>query len=161
MTALFSLALLLAPPAAAAPPVVPVPVPMPQGSIMAEPVAMMIAAFDRDGDARVTRAEFDEGVRTSFADGDASRQSMSMIDLSHWAVRWLGNQGAVPGQFDFDRDADNAISRAEYAAQFDRSFARFDINRDQVLERSELITMATPRLPPLRGERREVRRQRN
>lgn len=137
----------------------PAPPERPAATIIAEPVALMIAAFDRDGDARVTRSEFDQGAKLSFEQGEASRTSMSMIDLSHWATRWLGNQGAVPGQFDFDRDGDNAITSAEYAAEFARQFARLDTNKDAVLDRSELVTIMMPRGQGREG--REPRMRRN
>ena len=143
------LALLLQ--AAALPPGAPPPVPI--GSISVEPVGMMIAAFDGDADGRVTRAEFDAGVAGTFA--GEGQGSMGLLDLAAWAQRWLGSQGAVPGQYDFDRDGDDRISRAEYGAEFDKLFARFDANKDRVLDRSELIRIAQP--PPQRGEKRERR----
>jgi len=123
------------------------PVLLSQPTISASPIALMIAAFDRDGDAVVTRAEFDAGVARSFADGDGNGDGrITLIELSAWSLKWLGNAGALPGQFDFDRDGDDAVSRAEYAAEFDRRFAGFDKDRDGNLFRAELISL-TGQLP--------------
>jgi len=132
----------------------PPPVLLSQPTISASPVALMIAGFDRDGDAVVTRAEFDAGVARSFADGDADTDGqIKLIELSNWSVKWLGNAGALPGQFDFDRDGDDAISKAEYAAEFDRRFAGFDKDKDGNLRRAELISLTGQRpLPPRPGQ---------
>src|SRR5207237_2725051 len=45
----------------------------PAATVMAEPVAMMIAAFDSDGDAKVSRAEFQLGLRHSFDNLDTRK----------------------------------------------------------------------------------------
>lgn len=119
-------------------------------SISSEPVALLIAGFDADGDARVTRAEFDAGVARSFPP-DAPAEGLSLIGLSNWSIRWLGNQGALPGQFDFDADGDDRISRAEYAAELGRRFDRFDANRDGALDRAELVVV---RAAPVERDKR-------
>ncbi len=119
----------------------------------ATPVAVLLAGFDGDRDARVTRAEFDAGVAASFGEGEA----MSPIAFSNWSVRWLGHQGALPGRFDFDADGDDRISRAEYAAELGRQFARLDANRDEVLDRSELVTVRPHAMQPMPGGRRRPR----
>ena len=146
---LASLAALASPATGKKPP----PVLLSQPTISASPVALMIAGFDRDGDAVVTRAEFDAGVARSFADGDADKDGrIKLIELSNWSVKWLGNAGALPGQFDFDRDGDDAISRAEYAAEFDRRFVGFDKDKDGNIWRVELISLTGQRpLPPRPG----------
>src|SRR5439155_14314671 len=42
----------------------------PPPTIVATPLALAIAGFDRDGDMIVTKAEFDSGVAQAFAVGD-------------------------------------------------------------------------------------------
>lgn len=128
--------------------------PPPRPNIVAEPAALMIAAFDADTDAEVSRAEFDAGVRKSFADAAADGEAMSLIEFSSWSRRWLGNQGALPGQFDFDSDGDDRISWAEYAAEFGRRFAKLDVDKDDALSRAELMTVAGPAFEPLPKRRR-------
>ncbi|ATY33320.1 EF-hand domain-containing protein [Sphingomonas psychrotolerans] len=125
-----------------APPIVSVPQSQPAATVMAEPVAMMIAAFDRDGDARVSRAEFDAGLRQSFDSIDTrSAGSLGYIGFSDWSERWLGDRNTLPSPFETDRDGDNRITWDELAARFALLFARFDSNKDGSLARSELLTL--------------------
>lgn len=124
-------------------------------TIVASPLALAIASFDRDGDLEVTRAEFDAEVLRSFARGDRDGDGvMGLIELSAWAVATLGNATALPGAFDFDRDGDDKISRAEFVAYFGRQFAALDSDRDGKLVRSELVQLiATPQRDGKRGRR--------
>src|SRR5690606_8082691 len=65
-------------------------------TMMAAPVAILITSFDADRDRVVTRAEFDAGVKASFALGDANGDgAISLIELSHWAEAELGSAGAL------------------------------------------------------------------
>jgi hypothetical protein len=145
MIALSCLPLLLAAARQPAQPVVTPPAvpPVDTGiTVMAAPVAILIASFDSDHDRVVTRAEFDAGVKASFALGDANGDGViSLIELSHWAETELGDQGALPGRFDFDRDESDSISWAEFKAEFDRRFAEYDKDRDGRITRAELLTL--------------------
>lgn len=124
-------------------------------TLSATPVAVMIAGFDRDGDARVTRAEFDAGVERSFRTGDTNGDAaISLVELTNWSTMWLGNAYALPGLYDFDSEGeDDRISPAEYRAEFDRRFKALDKDSDGVLVRSELILLTMPRVDPRTGER--------
>jgi Ca2+-binding EF-hand superfamily protein len=123
--------------------------------LTAEPVALMIAAFDRDGDARVTREEFAAGLRQSFDSIDTRRTgSLGFIAFSDWAERWLGDRNTLPSPFETDRDDDGKITYAELAARFDQFFTRFDLNKDGVLVRSELLTFRPPVPSPDKRRRR-------
>jgi Ca2+-binding EF-hand superfamily protein len=114
----------------------------PTSTIIVEPVAMMIAAFDGDGDGRVTRAEFDAGVRHSFEVIDKGHKgSLSYIDFGDWAQLWLGDRNAIPSPFETDRDGDNRITLAELQERFDSLFTRFDRDKDGVITRAELLTI--------------------
>lgn len=127
----------------------PAPAPPPtRPTITTSPVALMIAALDSDGDLRVTRAEFDAGVKRSFDDAAKGKGEISPIDLDLWGARWLGSSGALPGLLDFDTDGDNRISREEFTARFAMIFAGFDKNSDGVLDRSELINIGRPQSEP-------------
>lgn len=141
-----------------APPAAPVPVPPVDTTItiMATPVAILIGAFDRDGDRIVSREEFDAGVAASFTFGDENRDgAISLIEQGHWAEIELGSQGALPGRFDFDRDGDNRISQAEFVAEFARRFAGFDKDKDGRITRAELLTLRFQQPEP--GGRRRGR----
>lgn len=133
------LALLLAQAAPAAPPGPPA---QPPATLVAEPVALAIAASDADGDARVTRAELEAGVRRSFATIDtAAAGTLGYIGFADWAERYLGNRSALPSPFETDANGDNRISLAELEAKFAEIFARLDLDKDGVLTRAELLTI--------------------
>lgn len=132
----------------------------PAPTVIVEPVAMMIAAFDADGDARVTRAEFDAGLRHSFDSIDAAKSgSIGYIAFSDWSERWLGDRNTLPSPFEVDRDGDNRITYAELAERFDLFFTRFDANKDGVIVRRELVTIRPQPFGP-GGERGKRKRDR-
>ena len=127
----------------------------PAANLIADPVGVMIAGFDADQDGRVTRAEFDAGVRRSFELADTQhRGSISFIGFSDWAETWLGNRNALPGPFEVDKDGDNRITLAELTARFDLFFSRFDVNKDGVIVRSELVRVGPPQMIRFDGRRR-------
>lgn len=114
----------------------------PQSTIMAEPVALFIAASDDDGDARVTPAELAASVGRSFAAIDPDRKgAIGYIAFADWAERWLGDRNALPSPFDVDADQDNRITLAELQGSLTREFTRFDRNRDGFITRNELLTL--------------------
>ncbi|RYD61686.1 MAG: EF-hand domain-containing protein, partial [Sphingomonadales bacterium] len=115
-------------------------------TVIVEPAAMMIAAFDTDGDARVTRAEFDAGLRRSFDSMNPRDGTLGYIGFSDWSERWLGDRNTLPSPFETDRDGDNKISFDELAERFALLFARFDADKDGVLTRKELVTIR-PQMP--------------
>ncbi|MBX9815672.1 MAG: EF-hand domain-containing protein [Sphingomonas sp.] len=116
----------------------------PQSTIMAEPVALFVAAADADGDARVTSAELTAEVARSFAAADGARQgSLGYIAFADWAARWLGDRTALPSPFDVDADQDDRITLAELQAAFARDFARFDRDKDGAVTRQELLTLTS------------------
>jgi Ca2+-binding EF-hand superfamily protein len=123
-----------------------------EGRVVA-PVGMLIAGFDADGDARTTRDELRQGTARAFGLADADRSgAVGLIELSRWSAVWLGDVSALPGRFDFDRDADDSISSAEFAAELDRRFVRYDADKDGVVVRGELLQ--TMQLRPVPLERR-------
>jgi Ca2+-binding EF-hand superfamily protein len=125
-------------------------------TISASPISVMIAGFDKDGDARVSRSEFEVGVARSFKSGDANGDgAISLIELTSWATNWLGNAYALPGLYDFDREGDDdRISEGEYRAEFDRRFKGLDQDGDGALVRAELILLTMPRPDPNEKRRR-------
>ena len=128
--------------------------------MIAEPVAMAIAAFDADHDGSVTRAEFDAGVRRSFEVSAKGQPAMGYIAFGDWSERWLGNRNALPSPFEVDGDGDNRITLPELQARFDLFFTRFDADKDGTLRRSELLTvraLPTPGQRPGEGENRRPR----
>jgi EF hand len=144
-------------PAAAQEQVIPQIVPspgQPAATVIAEPVALLIAGFDGDGDARVTRAEFDAGLKRSFDSVDTAHAgTLGYIAYSDWSLRWMGDRNTLPSPFELDRDGDNKISWAEFQERFAGIFARFDKNKDGVIERSELVSIRPPAFSPMDRKR--------
>lgn len=131
----------------------------PAFTVIVEPAAMMIAAFDADGDGKVTRAEFDAGLRRSFDAIDTRHQGwLGYIAYSDWEERWMGDRNTVPSPFEVDRDGDNKISFAEIAERFDLLFTRFDADKNGVLERKELVTIRPQVSGPGTGKGKKGRR---
>lgn len=131
-------------------------------TIVAEPVAMTIAAFDTDGDARVTKAEVTAGVERSFASIDTDKKgTLGYIAFADWATRWLGDPNAVPSPFEVDRDGDNRITLTELQDRFAEIFDRFDKDKDGILIRSELLTIrgSATRMPDDRERDRDRDRE--
>ncbi|OYY89699.1 MAG: calcium-binding protein [Sphingomonas sp. 28-66-16] len=127
----------------------------PSATIMAEPVALMIGACDANGDARVTREEMRACVAHSFASVDPTNSgAIGYIGFSDWAERWLGDRNALPSPYETDANGDNRISLAELQAQFDKTFTRFDRDKDNVLVRAELLTLDSARNNPGDSRRR-------
>jgi hypothetical protein len=156
---LFSLPLLLIGSAAVAAPKEEEPYRPSPPTIVATPFTLAIAAFDRNGDLKVSRNEYEWGVAKAFAGADRNGdETLSLIEFGGWAEATLGNAGALPGRFDFDRDGDDRISRAEFRRLFAARFATLDTNRDAALVRAELISLVDTPLP--RGGRNERARQR-
>ena len=147
--ALSALAQELPPPGLAIrqPPAAAEPIPL----LIAEPVAMAIAAFDKDGDAAVTRAEFTSGVAQGFAAVAKGQPSLGYIAFGDWAERWLGNRNALPSPFEVDQDGDDKVTLAELQARFELFFDRFDRDKDGVIKRAELLTVR--QIPRPAGER--------
>jgi len=144
MTFLLALAATLAaqqqPPAPGAPLQPPLPGSEPIPLMIAEPVAMAIAAFDADGDGIVTRAEYDAGVGKSFDAVAKGQASIGYIQFGDWSERWLGNRNALPSPFEVDQDGDNRISLGELQARFALFFTRFDRDKNGSITRAELLT---------------------
>lgn len=123
--------------------------------LVVEPVAMMIATFDTNGDGRVTRDEMRKGVAKSFAAIDtANSGKLGYIAFSDWAQKWLGDPNALPSAYETDTDSDNQITLAELQSKFDQIFTRLDKDKDGVLTRAELLTIrAFPMGDGARGKR--------
>ncbi|MDQ1158516.1 Ca2+-binding EF-hand superfamily protein [Sphingomonas sp. SORGH_AS 950] len=113
-------------------------------TMVVEPVAMMIAAFDADGDGKTTREEMEAGVKRSYdAIDTAHRGSIGYLQFADWAERWLGDRNALPSPFDVDKDNDNRITLPELQAHFSRLFSRFDRDHDGAISRAEALTIRT------------------
>ncbi len=142
--------------------------PQTPATMVVEPVAMMIAAFDTDADGAVDRDELIAGVRRSFEAIDTARVgALGYIQFADWAEKWLGDRNALPSPFDVDGNGDNRITLDEVQAHFSKLFSRFDRNHDGAISRAETLTIRTapadangpvPPRPPFGGKPRKDRR---
>jgi hypothetical protein len=124
----------------------------PPATTVAEPVAMMIAACDANGDAVVTRDELARCVERSFGSVDTDHKgSIGYIAFSDWSLMWLGDRNALPGPFETDADSDNHITVAELQAKLDSVFTRLDTDKDGKLTRAELLTIRSGLAPEEQG----------
>lgn len=113
-------------------------------TMVVEPVAMMIATLDSDGDGKTSRAEMEAGVKRSYDAIDTAHQgSIGYLQFADWAERWLGDRNALPSPFDVDKNSDNRITLAELQAHFSRLFSRFDRDQDGAISRAEALTIRT------------------
>lgn len=110
-------------------------------TIVAEPVALAIAAFDADQDGVVTRAELNAGATRSFASVAKGAADIGYIGYADWALKWLGDANALPSPFEVDTDRNNRITAAELTAALTDAFNRFDKDKDSRLTRAELVTI--------------------
>ena len=142
------------------PPVVPPSPPAPgAGARSYAPAALLFAGFDANLDARIDGAELTGGVARMWAAADPQREgSIGLIALGDWAQVWLGDQSAPPGRFDFDRNGDDRISGAEFKAEFDRQFAKFDADKSGSVTRAEMLQAAP--IPNFRQDGRQVEQRR-
>ena len=131
-----------APPSASTGPVKP----QPFATIVTEPAAMFVAACDTNFDAIVTRDELHACLKRSFESVAQGKPDIGYIDYGAWALRWLGDQNALPSPYTVDMDNNDRITLAELIAQFDILFDRYDVDKNGTLTRAELLTIRTP--PP-------------
>jgi hypothetical protein len=131
-------------------------------TIVAEPIALFIAAADRDADGRTTSAEFLQAVLQSTSADPPWRAGgetgIGYIQYSDWAARWLGDRNAVPTPFEIDRNGDNRVTFDELSERMQTIFARLDADKDGAVTRAELLTIrssAIGRPEDDRGKRRK------
>ena len=114
----------------------------PPATVMVEPVAMLLATFDADGDGRTTWAEMAAGAARTFAASDTKHAgNLGYLAFADWAERWLGDRNALPSPFEVDADGDDRITPAELTAALGRVFDRLDRDHDGALTRAELLTI--------------------
>jgi hypothetical protein len=115
-----------------------------RATIMVEPVGMLIATFDADGDGRVSAAELKAAVARTFRASDPSGTGrMGYIEYADWATRWLGNADALPSPFTVDANGDNIITPDELQGALAHIFARLDADHDGFVTHKELLTITS------------------
>lgn len=144
------------------------PSPQTPATMVVEPVAMMIAGLDADGDGLTTRAEMETGVERSFRSIAGTAAGVRYLSFADWSLRYLGDRNALPSPFDVDRGGDGQVTLDELQSQFSRLYSRFNTDGTDGISRAELLTFRTgpvdkdgppkpgrerPRTPPRDGRR--------
>jgi Ca2+-binding EF-hand superfamily protein len=107
-------------------------------TIVAEPAALLLAGFDRDGDARVTRKECIDGAAALAKDWT---NGIGYIAFADWAERYLGDRNVNPSALEVDRNGDGRITTTEFGDRIDAIFVRLDTDKDGALTRAELLSI--------------------
>lgn len=111
--------------------------------------ALMFVSFDTDGDLNVTNAELEAGIVREFARADANNDGqLQPIEFQNWANSVLGGNQLGPFRLDFDRNVDNAITRAEFETEIRARANDYDEDQNQTLTRSEFVRLVGQARPP-------------
>ncbi|WP_409432164.1 hypothetical protein ACJ3XI_08045 [Litorimonas sp. RW-G-Af-16] len=136
----------------------------PSGPVTAiRPGALLLASFDQNADYSVHLVEFRAGQAAAFTAADTDDSgSLNLFELEAWRVKSLGSLSAPPGNFAFDRNIDQVITRVEFDDALQEMFDRADDNDDQIVEFSEMVRVFSMSRNGLedRSAEREVRPQR-
>jgi len=101
-----------------------------------QPIAIVFAGMDKDGNKLISRAELKDGT---IAEWSTFNQRPSAAYFAQWSLKNLGSTDAMPTFMSFDRDFNGVITANEFSEQFESAFQRMDKNNDGQLERSEML----------------------
>ena len=121
-------------------------------TLVVEPAAMLIVACDADADGRTSRTELQQCLARTLP-----AEAIGYLAYADWQKSWLGDQGALPGPFEIDRDGDSRITPAEVQAQFGKLFSRYDKDGDAAITRAEALTIRAMPAGGRNGSRRDER----
>lgn len=101
---------------------------------------LLFATFDANNDLRIDNAEIEAGIAREWARADANNDGeLAPIEFQTWMNLALGGSNAPPYRLDFDRNVDNAITRAEFETELRGRAADYDEDSDGVLTRAEFL----------------------
>lgn len=107
-----------------------------QSGTFLQPISALFISMDSNGDKATSRAEMEAGIQAEWTTFD---QNPSAISFSRWSLKNLGSIDAKPSFMRFDADFNSVISEDEFLGQLRNDFDRSDKNKDNRLERSEMI----------------------
>ena len=116
--------------------------------------ALMLVSFDTNFDLAVAREEAEAGFAREWTRADANNDSsLQPIEFTNWSNVVLGGSQIGPYRLDFDRNVDNAITRAEFDTELRARFSQYDSDENGSLSRTEFVRLvgqarpASPRRP--------------
>ncbi len=108
------------------------------------PAALLFASFDRNGDYKIDRAEWDKGIHQAFVQADRDGDDrLSLIELEEWRQTALGSEHAVPGQFAFAPNFARSVSKQGFIAVLRKLADKLDRDKegktDGIIHFSDLL----------------------
>lgn len=123
-------------------------------------MALVLSAYDTDGDGKITRAEAQAGAKADFDRADENHSGfLSELEFQDWAQAALGTREPVPGRLSYDRDFNGEITEQEFVAALMAEFDRMNRTGDGVLTRAQMVDVVEPRGDGGGGEDQPARRQ--
>lgn len=101
-----------------------------------QPIAALFVDMDADNDKLTSLTEVQNGAQ---AEWTKFERNPSATYFAQWSIANLGSIDAMPTFMSFDRDFSGTISEEEFTNQLNSEFQRLDKNRDEQLQRSEMI----------------------
>jgi hypothetical protein len=92
--------------------------------------------MDANGDKRLSLAELEAGAEKEWESFD---RAPSAIFFANWSRNALGSTDASPTFMMFDKDLNGVVSKAEFMTLLAERFTRYDTDKNELVDRSELI----------------------
>ena len=113
--------------------------------VIAAPQGLLYVGLDADQDGVTTRVEVESSLSGLFAQADLDQNStIRPIELTAWLETFMGSSDLPNNARAFDRDLDGSISETEFSGYILHQFGRLDRNKDEALQRSEIVETITP-----------------
>jgi len=100
------------------------------------PISLLFADMAMNGDKRLSLSELEAGVEKEWS---TFERAPSAMYFANWSSKALGSTDAAPTLMMFDKDLNGVVSKPEFSALLAERFTRFDKNKDDIVDRSELI----------------------
>ncbi|MEM9837595.1 MAG: hypothetical protein AAF830_00425 [Pseudomonadota bacterium] len=113
--------------------------------VVAQPLGLLFAGMDANGDAETSRAEVEIAVPKIFASTDTDENGLLRpIEFQAFAIRYLGTNDTALATRSFDRNLNGEVTEFEFTGYLMTMFDRADKNRDGILQRSEFVETIEP-----------------
>jgi len=101
---------------------------------------LLIANFNRNGDYSIDKTEYQNGVNEAFDLADTNGNgTINAIEMEVWRTKAFGTTDAPPHSMFFDKNFNQATTRAEYDEAMAELFKSSDKDQNGSIEFSELV----------------------